>query len=301
MSLPLRTPLALVLVTALPFAQDPAPETAAEPAGPQVPEILAKAFDALRADGGCIVEGRVSRSSADDGAFGSGVIVMSGGPGGGGEPFEGELQVHVRSNGDLLAVSRTAFPGFGLFLGDERQVVQTNFEETPIEVGELSREVEGLLDFDNLLKYSRRADWKGRIDEESQSWTFTADLSKRVLPRRGGGGPLGGLGMGPKVMRVEARLTVDAAGVLTDALFGVVRSDPMAGLRRRIMEEGFEPGGDIEIGDIEIGGAELLGGDDDEEEGETTSYRLRFRKGEPTRRLASFAKIAEELLRSEEF
>ncbi|MCP3914481.1 MAG: hypothetical protein GY711_02865 [bacterium] len=271
--------LAVSLSAALP--QDPAQSPA-----PPIQSI----FGSLTQREGIVVSGSVKKHSADD--AGGGMRMMIGGPGGGGSAYEGGFDASVDPSGRRLVVS-DGFPGFGIYSGDRGKLLQIYFEDAPVDVKGLDRDLSGLLDFGRLARYSADAEWKAEREEGSERTKLTAVLPAKLIPAAGGNSEREMLRrrFEPQVMRVEAEVELEG-GMLKTARYLVVYSDPMAAMRRARGGGGGE-GGTITIDSSAIEEGEV-------EEGDTVEYRMRFQRGKPTKALRAWEQISTILLAARE-
>ena len=284
-----------MLTAALPFVVSLTTLAAAQPQDPaQNPAPPVQSiFASLTQREGIVVSGSVKKHSADGGG-GGGMRMMIGGPGGGGSAYEGGFDASVDPSGRRLVVS-DGFPGFGIYSGDRGKLLQIYFEDAPVDVKGLDRDLSGLLDFKRLARYSADAEWKAEREEGSERTKLTAELPAKLIPAAGGGSDRDRMmrRFEPQVMRVEAEVELEG-GMLKTARYLVVYSDPMAAMRRaRGGGEGGGTGGAITFDASSVEDGEL-------EEGDTIEYRMRFQRGKPTKALRAWEQISTILLATKE-
>lgn len=219
------------------------------------------------------LQGKISQEKKESG-FGAGVVIVGGGAESG-EAFLGDFEGYFLQDGNKVFVSQSRLPGFAIWLG-ERRIVQTRYEDQPVDLSSMLLEFDGLFDAKRFLKYARKAEWTGEQDA-SGAWTLEAQLADRVIPT--GGGIASSMGFGAKVMRVEARLGIHPEGYLTECRFKVVRSDPMAAIHKQ-MEEG-----DLTSGEMEISFDPTESKDEELEEGDAQILTFKFKKQEASKAL----------------
>lgn len=269
---------ALVVLLALPAAaQVPdAPETKSEPTPA---EAAADAVAALATAQSLAFAGKIDELPADDGGGGGAVIIMGGG--GSGQPFTGRFRV-LRSGVETVIASERKLPGVTSFDDGDRTVVRATYEETPIDAARLTGELPQLLDFRRLAGAVRRSKSVKSKQNGDGSLVYTIELSKRFVAGASGVKAM----MSPRILSLGARVTADANGRVTALRFTVLRSDPMAGVRRRALE-----------GDYGGGAVTMTAGEEGEDEpGDTTVFELTPMKVEDARTLRALAAEFREMI-----
>src|SRR5205085_2301642 len=129
----------------------------------------------------------------------------------------------------------------------------TTFENEAPDTSAVVGDLTAMLNLDELLKASASA--SSSTDATSGATTWKLALPKRLLKASSGSAPLAV--MQPRIKAASATVVVSREGVATSLKVSVMRTDPMAGIKRRAMEQAAEGGG----GAI-AAGAEDMGGDD---------------------------------------
>jgi len=293
----------------LPEDAEPAPEAGDEKAGDgdasgadaEANVLLSRALRSLKRQEEICVTAKVGHAAPKPNAApGAG---QPGQPGGGGmvivrqfkmpghaEPFEGEVEAWRDGRGRTVVVSRTAVPGFGLFTDGSRTIVRTT-AESGVRIGlqEIEAELVPLLDTIRLTKRILAGDLKPIRDETTGGIIFKGTLPEATVDAipgpELGNGRIALAGMAPRVLRVEAELTVSKEGELTAATIKVVHNDPT----QEMMQ-----GGGMRIQIVGGGGAQPVPNKNRKQkqkpiEGDASVYELRFdRTRQPTKRAKAF-------------
>lgn len=239
----LCVPFCLLLITAAARSQDQG-----QPAAKPGDAITA----ALRSHlGGATVawRGRVTRKSAGADEAAAGIMVVSGAASA--EPFHGAVDVVCRGDRTLV-VSKSDLPSVVVFDDGSTRVTRTTVGADPIDAGTLARDLPDLLRAERLLRECETAEWQVEPAADGGR-RATARLRKTLIQAVGGGGPTDFLSK--KVDRVLAAVTLDRDGKVTALDLTVVRFDPNAVMRRRVIENGGAGGmqtvtpADLEIDD----------------------------------------------------
>lgn len=215
-----------------------------------------------------------------DGAGGAFGIVIGGG-GITGEPFQGEVEVWRGEDGATVVVSKEELPGFGVYVGEDRTIRQTTFEEEPPSLAELEAELVPLLDPARLSKHLMNAKLAVRRDAASGDWVFEGPVSRNVVRATRGETPF----LPKRVIRTEAQVVLSAEGALRQVAVKVVHNDPMQEMAR---------GRGIQVF-VGPGGKPVAKAEEDKEEeeehdveGGSVSYRLDFGDSAPSERARAF-------------
>jgi hypothetical protein len=232
--------------------------------------------------GAWIASGHATEEDSAAASAGGAVVVAGAGEA---APFTGTFEAQRTANGDLVVASKSALPGVAIFQREERVLVSTTHEDTPIGTGHFANDLSSLLDFDRLARYVEKASLKSATNPDTKETTIEGELpAKAIKPSSGGGIAM----IEPKVLRVTVHFVLDEKSKLRSARFGVVRSDPLANIRGRATAGGVHEGTVTLTPDS-------LGSDD---EGKTTVYELTMAIGAPSPRtadaLAAFQKLLAE-------
>lgn len=193
---------------------------------------LVAALDALRATPQVVWKAAVSES-APRAASGGAMIVDAGAMQS--EPFSGTADVLVGAGGEALLCSDETLPEVVLFRKSGRVLTRATFEGTPPSTVRLSDDLLPLLDLDRLGKSVAKVAWTEQVDPATHARTLLGEVDRKLV-KTSGGGPMGIAA--PKVLRITAKFVLDGDGRLVSMNFGVVRSDPLAGLRERALAGG---------------------------------------------------------------
>ena len=107
------------------------------------------------------------------------VIQMAVSTGGTGIPYEGK----VDKRGEMVLLSEKDLPGFKMFVGLDRTVRQTTFEQSAPDLTRLERELGALLEGDRFVRFVRNAELQPEVDPETGVITFKGNLSRKVIPQ----------------------------------------------------------------------------------------------------------------------
>jgi hypothetical protein len=143
--MPERLALALLLLVAAARAEDPAPAEK----DPNV--LLSLAFRKLQTAEHVVASVDVKHEPAEQPAIGGqggagGMIIMETRIAGQEDPFEGRVEAARAADGSVVLLSEAELPGFALYLGGERAVERTTFEEERFSLNQLRAELAALLD-----------------------------------------------------------------------------------------------------------------------------------------------------------
>lgn len=274
------------------LAQEEEPEPPA-PAENEGRALFSQAILAHKNAADLVAKVRIKRQPAQGagGMFGGNVVQVLGGDGGApGEPFEGEAEIWRGPDGATVVVSAKEFPGFGVYVGENRTVRQVTFDESPPSLAEMEAELVPLLDPKRLAKYVMNAELSFERDEAAGKLVFEGDVSRKLvkvtkgemfMPQR-------------RVLKTQARLVLSAEGRLEQVRVRVVHNDPM----REMMRDGggrlegivIVPGGKVQRAEPE---------EDEEEhdiEGDTVVYTLDFSSAGPSERAKAFRRDVRRML-----
>jgi hypothetical protein len=255
------------------LAPQDASESRPSPADKDPAEVR-KALTALLDAKGFRLSGDASSRNPEDDAGGI-TQVMVLGSGSAGTPFSGGIEVQRTAKGDLFLMSKSRLPGFAAFDDGERAIVSSTYENDPPDTSTVVGDLTSLLKLDELLK-AAGSGASSKTDAESGATTWTFPLPKRLV-KSTGGGPLAVTQ--PRVKSAHATVVVSRDCVATSLTLAVTRTDPLARIRRRAIEQASEgEGGTM------AASPEDLGGDDD---GATARYTLKPATAEPSKRMTS--------------
>ncbi|MFQ5844794.1 MAG: hypothetical protein ACE5JG_07385, partial [Planctomycetota bacterium] len=285
--------LALIASGAPTLAQtepEPVPHKEAKGAAP-VPaaDRLIAAVEGLRARQDLVASVRVAHRAAQRGGGGGAVQVFVSTSGGARKPFAGDLEVWVGPDDTMVLVSQKKMPGFGIYRSRDRTITRILYEGQPPGLSGLRDELGPLLELGRVLQWIRRDrdELEVETDAETGRTTLRGKAPKRLVRSGGAVGPMGVPTMKARVLRVEAKFVLDAAGGLAGAEFAVVHTDPFAALRRMGAGGAAVPG----LPQPKAGG---------EREGGRAVYRLRFDRKRPSPRATEFRRTIETILTSDD-
>ena len=260
-------------------------------AAPGPTDTLKAALAALsNDDDGFLMRATVEEIAKDSG-FGMGTRVIVGGPGGGGggETFEGELDIWRTRNREWVITTPESLPGLAIFDDGDRLISRSTFEDQAYDVGRLHNDLLALLDLENVAKKLDRVSFEVETSESGET-TLIGELPKRLIRSSGGAMAM----MAPTVLRIEAKFVLDANQQLASAVFGVVRNDPMAAIRRQAMEGSSN-------GEVRMRFSPDDMPEESKEEGNTSMYEIRvLGDGRATVRANAFLEDVEAMLSTEE-
>jgi hypothetical protein len=205
------------------------------------------------------------------------------------DPFEGRVDACRAADGTVILLSEEELPGFALYVGPERTVERTTFEEERFSLSELRAELTALLDARALGQHVFDGKLEPARDAATGEITFKGTVAREVVPAvddpmafaRG------------RVLKAEATVVVTPDGSLKSASMKITRSDPlremMRGEMRRVVIRGGAPPG------------ALPPADDDRKHdipGGSTTYTITFREGGPSGRAQAFKAEVERLLKT---
>lgn len=200
-------------------------------AAPGTTEVLAALQRTLGAESASF-QGRVVRKASESDDAGGGILVVSGAPTA--APFHGRFDV-LRREGAMLIASKSALPGVVIFDDGTARITRTTVGTEALDAGTLARELPDLLHAERLLRECQAAEWQIEAAADGGR-RATARLRKTLIQTGVQGGPMDFLSK--KVERVVATATIDGGGQLVALEFVVVRFDPNAAMRRRMIENG---------------------------------------------------------------
>jgi hypothetical protein len=283
--MPERFALILLLVAAA-HAQEPAPAEE----DPNV--LLSLAFRKLQTAEHVVAAVDVKHEPPEQPAMGGqggagGMIIMQTSIAGQEEPFEGRVEAARAADGTVILLSEAELPGFALYLGGERAVERTTFEEERFSLDQLRTELTALLDPKAFAQRIFDAKLEPLRDAATGEITFKGKVDRDVVPATDG--PMA-FAQG-RVLEAHATVVVRPDGRLKSAAVKITRSDPMRemmrGDMRRIMIRGAP-------------GQALPPADDDKKHdipGGSTTYAISFGEGGPSARAQAFKEEVERLLR----
>jgi hypothetical protein len=220
--------------------------------------------------------GYVSERTNDEGQSGA-VMVLHGG-GDGAKKFSGAIELVHTKKDELCLISKSKLPEVILYDDGMRTLVRTTVEDEPTSTADIALDMTALLEPKRLADAIEKAGAKKHDDGPR----FTCELPARLV--KNGGGLASSFG--PKVMRVDAEITLDEAGAVATMKLDVTRSDPFAGVTRRAIQGGG--GGAISVGTSELS---------DDEVGATSVYEIHVEKDAPSARMQSALTAMREVAR----
>lgn len=265
-------------------AQDESPGAAAEVAK-LYKQVLVDALGQLNQEGAFVFEGSVGVSMPEEDSGGMGGIMIMGGGGPAGVDFEGDIAIWRTADKELVVASTEALPGLAYYTNGDREITQINFDDEPFKTANVTGDLASLFDTSRLIDAAMNGEFTTERIEEQNALRFKGILSKKII-KSAGGGQLGF--MAPKVLRVEVEFCVGPNKTVDKAVFTVVRTDPMAAMKRQAMEGG---GRVTSMGMPEAS----------KEEGQSLIYSLTRAGAKPTQRIKEFTKSVRAILENEEF
>jgi len=185
----------------------------------------------------------------------------------------------------LVIASTEALPGMAFYGNGDREITQINFDDEPFKTANVTRDIASLLDTSRLLDAVVNGEFAAERIEEQNALLFKGTLSKKII-KSAGGGQFGF--MAPQVLRVEVEFRVGPEKTVDAAVFTVVRTDPMAAMKRQAMEGG---------GTVTSMGMP----EESKEEGRSMIYSLTRAGAKPSQRIKEFTKSVRAILENEEF
>lgn len=286
--MPLRSALVLVLATLAVRSEEPPPAEE----DPNV--LLSRAFRKLETAERVVATVDVKHEPAEQpaaagqGGAGGMIVMMEARVAGQEDPFEGRVEACRAADGTTILLSETELPGFAIYLGEDRTIERTTFEEERFSLGRLRGELSALLDAAALGRHVFDAKLKPERDAATGEITFRGKVSRDVVPPTDG--PMA-FAEG-RVLDAEATVIVTRDGRLKSAALKITRSDPMRemmrGEMRRLVIAGGAPAG------------ALPPADDDKKHdipGGSTTYAISFREGRVSERAQAFKAEVERLLK----
>jgi hypothetical protein len=263
------------LVLAFSFvAQAPAAAPAHEVAAP-TGATLATAVRALDAQPVLYLVGDVAehaRESEGESRGGAQVIVRGGGDDT--PAFRGAIEVLRTDRKELLIASMRALPEVVVFDDGAHQLVRTTIDDEPVSARRLANDLASLLDLGRLAsQLEKTTQLAAGTPAFDGSRGVDCELPARTVRAQGQG--MLAL-MEPKVLAVRAHFDLDGHGAILGLELSVVRSDPMAHMRRNALQNASNGSSTTTVTSF----APHEG--DDAEEGTTSVYRLRPRAETPS-------------------
>jgi len=204
---------------------------------------LVDALSALRDRGSFVLAAKIE--NVEPGGNGTGIgttVIVAGGGGGGGEPFTGPLEIWRTAEEELVLLSKDpALPRMAFYDDGDRVITRLFYEDRPPATDRVTGDLSGVLDHDRLIRAVKKAKLEPALDEERGTITFKGQLSRRLVKSSGGGMELAL--MSAQVLKLEAAFVLDSRHRLQSLKFTVVRSDPLAGLKRKALSGDFSGGG----------------------------------------------------------
>jgi len=235
--------------------------------------VLEKALATLLDSKGFRLTGDAADVRPEDESGGGAQVMVIGAGGSGATPFTGGVEIVRTPKGELLIASKSKLPGFATLETGERSVTSTTFESEAIDPSVVVGDLTAVLSRDELVKAAQTStSLTSKSDETAGTTRWTFPLPKRLARSSGGDGPLAFTK--PRVKALKATVTTGKDGAVTTLKISVTRTDPMARVKKRAMEQ-TGGGGTAAIG------AEDMGGDED---GATAVYTLRPAAGEMSQR-----------------
>jgi hypothetical protein len=276
--------LLVPLLFLFPLIQDK-PVSDAPAADPHV-AMLAKLLNETAKTSSLHFAGSVAERAAES-SNGNMAFVM-GGPGSGAK-FKGDIDAWRTAKKELFVLSKKRLPEMAMLDDGMQPVVRTTCADEPLDVTQACTDLTALLDLAALAKSVEsikstaekpEIEWSGRPGEAQ---AVACELPSRFI--KSGAGAMQ-MAM-PKILRIEARFTIDAKGTLVGMQFDVVRSDPFGQIRRNAVEGGGSSAVVVHPGDL---------GD---EEGTTSVYELQLDTQPPDKRAQSILESMRETVRSD--
>ena len=207
--------------------------------------------------------------------------MISFGPGGSTTPeFSGSVDL-FRKGQELLLLSKSVLPAVAIYKLKRQVLTQVTCGRDKVGCDHASVDLASLFNPKRLGKAAAKARWKVKVDEEKGEISFRGQLKGRLIREADPAGDPGGMPgmdfMKPKVRRVEAKIVLTPNHQVKSLRFRVVRSDPMAALRKRMQDSNGEGG-------IEIGPGDLEMDEEDQEDGAVQTYELRVTKYQLSKR-----------------
>jgi hypothetical protein len=286
--------LATVLIASFQVAWSQEETAAAEGAAPEkslaTVDTLLAALDNLAARDGYVLTGRVASRDPEGEKKSAGMqMIVIGGGGGAGESFSGGIEVWRTGDDELIVLSRSPLPGLGFFDDGDRSITQTCYEDEPVDTKRVTGDLGSLLDIKRLKKAIGKGKLTATVDSGSGAITYGGEISSKAVRSVDAGSPMAM--MAPTVLRVEADFVVSEEGALEGCRFTIVRSDPMAGIRRKAASGALTGGEQIQLGAPEPS----------DEEGKSDVYTLRVSKRGPSKRALAFREQIGAIIEEEAF
>jgi hypothetical protein len=292
MAMPFLSPFVLASLVSTTAAAIPPQNPPAAPAPESRPAVdsrepsetsgeVAKALARLAEKEMLQIRGTVSRDeSEEDNPMAGARMILAGGEGGG-APFEGDFDL-VASGHETTVLAERDGIGFGFHKSGDRTVTRETYADSKPDIVNFRREVLALTDRGNLIKRTAKAAWT-RQNSEGEFHIYTANIDKKAIPAAKGPMPM------EKIVRVEAKLTTNAAGDVVSLRFVVVKKDPFADmLKNTRIEQGK---GDTATATIQVSPGQLMSDDTKENDaGQSTTYQFDVVQGAVSQRLAEFRK-----------
>lgn len=268
-----------------PAAQEPASRPAASlPASgatDAATEIVTKSLKSLFDRTSLLFRGSAKKEAAERGG---GMIVIAGGPGG--EKFEGEFDAWI-TPGEIAVLAERDGIGFGIFETPAGRFCRETYSDAQPDISTFRNEALDLLNIGQLQKRLGKASWTRA--EAGELVRFEASVDRKIIKNSKSAGPMPPM---EKVIRVNCIVTTAKSGDVTQIAFHVMKTDPFAGMMRRMKKE--TGGGETE--DVEMGGsiqfsaADLSREPSDSETGPVTTYTFDVVNGDPSAALVEFRK-----------
>jgi hypothetical protein len=205
-------------------------------------------------------------------------------------PFEGRVEACRAADGTAVLLSANELPGFALYVGENRMVERTTFEEERFSLDQLKAELCALLDPGTFAQRIFDAKLKPTRDAATGVVTFRGKVDRDIVPAAVGEMAF----LQARVLDVHATLVVTPDGSLASAAMKITRSDPSREMRRggarKIVIEGGGPPGALPPADDDK--KHIVGG--------STTYTLTFGEGGLSERAKAFKAEVERLLRPAE-
>jgi hypothetical protein len=255
------------------------------PLQPEAAELARVLREAVKPAGVHLFGSVSERTNEESG----GALVM--GVGGAGSKYAGDIDVWRTSKNELFVLSKKRLPELAIYDDGDQLIVRTTSGDEALDASQTSMDLAALLDFAALQKaVEGMASASGkpkvvRTGGNGEPERFECELSTRFIKSAGG---VANMAM-PKVVRIEARFTLDDKGALAGMRFAVVRSDPFAQIRRNALEGGG--GGTVVVDPSDLGEAE---------EGPSNVYELRIDGQAPDKRAQSVLESLRESARSDD-
>ncbi len=224
---------------------------------------------------------------APENSDGNMAFVMGGA--GSGPKFKGDVDAWRTSKNELFLLSKKRLPEMALLDDGVQPIVRTTCADAQIDVSQACTDLTTLLDLGGVAKSLESM--AAAADKPVVEWSGTKGETQTVaceLPSRFIKSGAGMMQMAmPKILRIEARFTIDPKGALAGMRFDVVRSDPFGEIRRTAVAGGGSNARVVQPSDL------------GSEEGATSVYELHLDAQAPDKHAQSVLDSMRETARSD--